>query len=712
MSQSLLRSVLVAAMILAVHLPPGYGQASSSQYYGYEAQYKVKVEFVRVRMRDGVEVAARITRPDAEGRFPAIMSYSPYRLLMRLKSSVPSEREYDHYLHGSSYFAERGYAVIDYDVRGTGNSAGSSQDIYADDERRDAYEMVEWIAAQPWCTGNVGLWGMSYRGVVQWQVAKQQPPHLKAMLVGSANTDVYLDWTYPGGALRPYMFDSYSSIMTAYNFSPPDIEVAGQKWSEIWREHLENNRPWGLGYITHPVHGPYWRDRSLEPDYDRVTVPTMVYSGWVDPYPTPGLRAFSKVEVPKRALIGPWGHSWPENALPGPRIDGRVEFLKWFDQWLKGIDTGVLEEPPITLFVRTYSEPHPRMADEDAGFFRYEKEWPLARTQYKAMHFHSGGRLSQELSASAQEERDTYTYHPAVGITSGIYWGGGILPWAMPIDQRHDEAYSLTYTTPVLKEDTEVTGEPKAVLYVSSSADTAYFHVKITDVAPDGTSKWVADGGLLGSHRNSHAEPEPLEPGAVYELKIPLKYMAYLFPAGHRIRIDVASADFQNAWPTAKPAVNAIHRSKKYPSHIVLPFVPPQNPKLPPPDLKPSPTPVPKPEEKMKTKHRIIQDLVNQTTTVELMRSGSSKSENGQTEWTRNLQSAYTVSHTDPANAVLKATCEYTIIRVGEIIKVEANEVTSSDITSFRHLTEVEVTLNGRRHFHKSWEVSVPRKYN
>ncbi len=153
MSQSLVRFVLVAAMILAVHLPPGYGQASSSQYYGYEAQYKVKVEFVRVRMRDGVEVAARITRPDAEGRFPAIMSYNPYRRLTVIKSSTPSEREYNHSRHGSSFFAARGYAAIDFDVRGTGNSGGSSQDIYADDERRDAYEMVEWIAAQPWCSG-------------------------------------------------------------------------------------------------------------------------------------------------------------------------------------------------------------------------------------------------------------------------------------------------------------------------------------------------------------------------------------------------------------------------------------------------------------------------------------------------------------------------------------------------------------------------------
>ena len=167
MSQSLVRFVLVAAAILAVPFQQIFGEnareaMAKGNYYGYEAQYKVKVEFVRVRMRDGVEVAARITRPDAEGRFPAIMSYNPYRRLTVIKSSVPSEREYDHYLHASSYFAERGYAVVDYDVRGTGNSAGSSQDIYADDERRDAYEMVEWIAARPWCSGKVGLWGKSY----------------------------------------------------------------------------------------------------------------------------------------------------------------------------------------------------------------------------------------------------------------------------------------------------------------------------------------------------------------------------------------------------------------------------------------------------------------------------------------------------------------------------------------------------------------------
>ena len=160
-----------------------------------------------------------------------------------------------------------------------------------------------------------------------------------------------------------------------------------------------------------------------------------------------------------------------------------------------------------------------------------------------------GGELGREVF-SCESSASEYAYNPAVGITAGIYWGGGIMPWAMPVDQRLDEALSLTWTTPPLERDLEVTGNPVAVLHVSSSAETAYFHVKLTDVAPDGTSKWLTDGGLLGTHRTSHARPEPMEPGKVYELRIDMKYVSYLFEKGHRIRLSVASADFQNAWPT------------------------------------------------------------------------------------------------------------------------------------------------------------------
>ena len=235
---------------------------------------KVKIIYPRVAMRDGVELATKITMPDAEGRFPAVMMYHPYRGVREPLADYRDERPMF-----VPYLAERGYAIVQYDVRGTGNSGGWSKDIYSDDERRDGYEMVEWIARQPWSNGNVGMTGISYGGVVQWQVAVQNPPSLKTIIVRSANDSVYTEWTYPGGSLRPYMFDTYSPLMTAYNFAPPDPEIAGEKWSDIWQTRLDHNRPWGIGYISHQQEGPYWQDRSLSADYSRVKCPVFVIAG-------------------------------------------------------------------------------------------------------------------------------------------------------------------------------------------------------------------------------------------------------------------------------------------------------------------------------------------------------------------------------------------------------------------------------------------------
>lgn len=677
-------------------------------------RYRARIDHTtRAPMRDGVELGTVIVRPDAPGRFPAIMMYSPYRILTAVKPDN-SESEYNHRWDGPSYFAERGYAVVYFDVRGTGNSGGSTQDVYAPEEQRDACEMVEWIARQTWCDGNVGMWGISYGGVVQWQVGVQNPPHLKTLVVGSSNDTVYLDWVYPGGSLRPYMYDTFSPLMTANNFAPPDPEIVGEQWSALWQERLEKNVPWGIGWLLHALDDEYWKNQSLQPDYSRIKVPTMLWSGWADCYPTPILRAFSKLQVPKKVFVGPWGHDWPEGAVPGPRIDFRRELLKWFDRWLKSIETGVTEEPPVTLFVRTYKEPQPMMYIDDNGVWRAEMEWPPARTQSVPMYFGDGGRLDDK--PEAEQRHDSYEYDPTVGVTAGIYWGGGVIPWAMPLDQRADEIKSLTFTTAPLTQDTELTGEPKAVLFVSSSAETGYFHVKITDVAPDGTSKWVSDGGLLGSHRNSHIKPEPMSPGEIYELHIDLKFMAYVFQAGHRIRLAVASADLQNAWSCGTHAVHTLYRGGAHASHVILPFAPAQEPKLAPPDLHPSPRRVPTADDFAGSGHKITHDLVNDTVTVELTResgllpnSESARPPFGQSISRRLARSQYTVSRANPADVHLQAEHIYTISRPEGEVKIEANEALVSDEQMFRFTSRVEILVDGKSHFLKSWRVSRPR---
>ena len=674
-----------------------------------EYEGNVKVEIVRVPMRDGVELAVRIIRPDAEGEFPGVMSYSPYRRVTPVKTDYSEEgRKY------ASYLAERGYAMVDYDVRGTGNSGGWSKDIYSDDERRDGYDMVEWIADQPWSNGNVGMIGISYLGVVQWQVAVQNPPHLKAIIVRSANDSVYTEWTYPGGVLRPYMFDTYSPLMTAYNFSPPDPEVVGAKWSALWQERLEHSQPWGLGYISHPLNDDYWLDRSLSKDYSRVKAATLVIGGWSDVYPTALLRAYSKIKAPKHALVGPWRHIWPENekTVPGPRIDGRPIYLRWFDYWLKGKDNGVMDEPPVTLYVKQYDPPMAHMPLEEPGFWRHEKDWPIPRAQNTPMYFHPDGKLSRERHAGSVREGDELEYKPWVGITSGIHWGGGILPWGNPIDQRWDEAYSLVYTTPPLEEDVEVSGHPQAVLYVSSTADVAYFRVKLIDVAPDGTSKLVRYGGLNATHRDSDLEPKPLTPGEVYELKVDVKAMAYEFEKGHRIRVAIANADIQNAWPTPKNAVNTVYHGPRTPSHIVLPIIPPPQEELGEPDLVELPTADADTALKAQrpSRYSIEHDLLNQTTTVYLGKAGSSERGPGTQE--TDLQSSFTVSHQNPANAHLKATFVNTIKRPDSTIEIKATELTSSNEEAFRHISNVEIFLNGALFFNKSWSKTVPREHN
>jgi hypothetical protein len=666
--------------------------------YPYDPQNDVRIDWrVRVRMRDGEELGAKITRPDAEGKFPALVEYNPYRRL-----SKPLTDHEDEYPPVALYLAARGYVVVQYDVRGTGNSGGFTTDIYNEEERRDGHDMIEWAAAQPWCNGNVGMFGKSYSAVVQWQVAVQNPPHLKAIIVRSANDDVYTEWTNPGGAIRPYMFESYAPLMTAMNFAPPDADVVGEKWAELWNERLEKNHPWSIPWIEHLRNDAYWQSKSLSAGYDRVKCPVYVIEGWADWYSTALLRAFMHLKVPKKALIGPWGHYYAEErgAFPGPRIDARVEYLKWFDQWLKGIPTGILDEPPVTIFVREYKKPEPFYL-QDAGFWRRETEWPPARVKNTAMYLHAGGALQRQ---APEEEggHDEYVYNPGVGVTTGRHGRGNISPWAMPLDQRLDEPYSLVFTTGPLENDTEVIGNPTATLHVSSSAETAYFHVKFCDVAPDGTSKLVSDGGLNATHRRSHATPEPLQPGEVYELTIGLKFTAYRFHKGHRIRVMIASADFQNAWPTPKPAVNVVHRSRAHPSHATLPIVPPQDPKLPDPDFLESPHPLPKQESIPKPQHAVTFDLINQTVTSHFSTLPTSPPSGVN-------HSSFTVSLNNPAEAVIDSSCEYVVLRPDSEIRVDTHTVTASTESAYRHLVDVEIAVNGKRHFSKSWRVSVPR---
>jgi len=658
----------------------------------FSAKYGVKVlTGIQVRMRDGVVLNVRITRPDSAERFPAIVEYTPYR---RLGPALPDYREEKPPV--VPYLAERGYVIVQFDVRGTGSSSGYSTDIYSDDERRDGYDMIEWAAAQDWCTGAVGMIGISYGAVVQWQVAVQAPPHLKAIAVRSAGDNVYTEFSNPGGCIRPWMFEAYGPLMNALNFAPPDQAIAGERWDSIWRERLERSLPWTLGYLRNLVDGPYWRDRSVAPDYGRVTCPVLLVEGWADWYSTAELRAFQHLTVPKKVLIGPWGHSYPEEGrtCPGPRIDGRREYLKWFDRWLKNIDNGTMDEPPVTVFVRRWTAPT-LLCLEEPGEWRSGMAWPPSGVRMTEFFLGSDGRLG----ATPQDGGDSYEYRPSVGLAAGRRGLGITAPWGMPIDQRPDDAYSLLYDTAPVAETMELLGEPQAVLHVSSTAQVAYFHVRLCEVAPDGASRLISAGGLLATHRISHERPQPLAPGQIYELCFPLRHCAYALTPGNRLRVAVASAEFQNAWPTGEPARNTVFRGPRYPSRVVLPIAgskrgapTPHFEDSPIAALRGMPAPI----------YAIHHDLVADTVTCEMANADQNE---------LNV-SRYTVFNRDPAATVIESSLRYHPPRAGKTMQIDATCRTSSDATHYSHTSRVEIRVEGQLHFDKSWTETVPRNWS
>lgn len=643
-------------------------------------------ELLYVPMRDGVRLAVHLHRPAAAGRYPALLTYTPYRL-------GP--------LGPPPAIVGDGYAHVAFDIRGTGNSEGWSDSIYSGPERRDAFEMVEWAARQPWCTGAVGAYGISFGAVAALQLATAAPPHLKAVIARSGSDDPFTEWTNPGGCLRPYIYTCYAPLMSALNFAPPDPVSAGRGWRRVWRQRLDRSVPWGISFMKHVRDGRFWRERAMRGRYDRVRCAVFVVGGWADWYHSPLLRIFSELAGPKRALVGPWSHQWPDAAIPGPRIDWSRERLRWFDQWLKGRDTGLTREPPAALFIREFTRPEPLLLGEN-GAFRSESEWPPARSTMTPFYFQAGGGLGPTPpSGRGTGAGDTHVFDPRTGASTGFHGGGPFNDnWAMPLDQRAEEGLCLVYSGKPLEADLEVTGWPVARLHVRSTARVTAFCVKLCDVAPDGTSVLVTKGWLNSAYRGSFSEPRPLVPGRPCALDVKLLSCAWRFRRGHRVRVLVSSADILNIWPTPEACENTVYCCPGRASAILLPVTPARTPALPPPALGNSAAPLPERAAVTPPTLEIVDDRLRGTRTVHhAVRYGAHM---GNEAW-------YTVNAGDPARVEARATGDVTVICEGTRVRTEAETLTTSDARRFRHEVTVRVTVDGRKRFEKSWSARVAR---
>ena len=662
-----------------------------------EPTFRVRIQKnVRVPMRDGVRLAADLFRPDAEGAFPALVEYHPYR-----KDDMSVPRNGPHL-----FFAERGYVSVRLDVRGTGASEGVNTDEYPLQEQIDGYDAIEWIARQPWCDGNVAMFGSSYSGFTALQVALHRPPHLKTIIPIYATDDRYTDdCHYAGGCLRMYYdIGFYATRMVAWNALPPAMDGLEEDWQQIWKEHLEGQVPYMVTWLAHQVNDAYWHPASVAGQYEKIACPVFLIGGWQDGYPNPPLRLFEHLRVPRRLVIGPWNHARPDAAIPGPRIHYLHEMLRWLDHWLKGRDTGVMREPPIAVHMQRYNEPRPgrRLT---TGEWRYLPSWPPPDARERTFFLAPEGGLALEQSGA--KGMAEFRYEPMAGSAGGL-WSGG-LSVGLPGDQRPDEAFSLVFTSPPLSEQVEMLGRPRAILHASSSAEVAAFVVKLSDVAPDGGSALVARGILNGTRRRSLADPSPMVPGESYELAIDMDATGWTFEPGHRVRLAVSGSDFPNVWPTPYPATNRVSLGGDSPSRLALPLAPAHLPDSSRPEFLPPPSVQPIAEVISEgPAWEVRHDVMQGTTTVHIEQERTLRLPDG-TEIAEHQRMRNTVSKDDPATASAEGETRVRRTHRGVITEANARGIVTSSANTLELTIDLDVLADGRPHFQRRWSASFPR---
>ncbi len=514
----------------------------------------------RIVATDGVRLAARLWLPETLPA-PVVLEALPYRM-DDLTASEAEEYE--------RLCQEGGLAVCRLDIRGTGSSEGIATDEYTAAEHDDICHVIEWLAAQEWSNGSVGMYGTSWSGFNSLQVACLRPPALRAIAPIYASDDRYTDDVhYMGGVPKAVDLVDWVLYMVACNALPPVPAVFGDGWREEWARRLDEPEPWLLRWLEEQADGPYWRHGSVRPRYDRIVCPTLIVAGWADGYSNIALRGFEALTCPRRAIIGPWGHSSAETAIPGPHIDLVPELIRWFRRWLADEHNGIDEEPPLAVFSRRSTRPRVDL-DLMRGEWRAEPTWPA-------------NRLREHVLRPSDAGADTIHVRGDVGRAAWISCAGR-LPWGLPGDQRLDDELSLTYDWPPLERELDVMGQPRVRLTLTPHAPVQTLSIRLCDVFPDGTSALAGRGVLNLAHRHGHDAPAPLEPGVAVEVEVELEATAWVFEPGQRVRLALSGADWPNTWPPPSAAPIEVDRASV---SLILPVLdgpsPLPAPALPPP---------------------------------------------------------------------------------------------------------------------------------
>lgn len=513
-------------------------------------------------MSDGTHLAARIWMPeDAETNpVPAILEYIPYRK----RDNTRSRDALNH-----PYFAGHGYASIRVDIRGSGDSEGVLQDEYLQQELDDGVEIIRWIAQQNWCDGSVGMIGISWGGFNGLQIAALQPPELKAVISVCSTDDRYSDDVhYMGGCMLTDNL-AWASTMFAYTSLPPDPELVGENWRPMWLDRLEHSGLWLENWLAHQRRDDYWRHGSICEDFSAVQCPVMAVSGWADGYSNSVFRLLSNLDVPTKGLIGPWSHMYPHMGTPGPDIGFLQESVRWWDHWLKGQDTGIMDEPHLRVWMQ-YSVPPATGYTHRPGRWVAEPAWPSSHVQ-ESIYGLSEGHLVP--AGTPVSDTPLWNQSPlGLGLFAGKWCSYSATP-DLPHDQREEDGGALVFDSEPLSEPLEIMGPPVIELELEADKPHAMICVRLSDLAPDHKATRSTYGMLNLTHRDSHAEPSPLVPGKRYRVAVQLNDIAQRFEAGHRLRISISTSYWPLAWPAPELACLTVHPKS---SRLRLPVRPPR----------------------------------------------------------------------------------------------------------------------------------------
>ena len=624
-------------------------------------QTSIEVRDLWIPMPDGVRLHARAWLPaDIETQpAPALLEYLPYRL-----DDWTSVRDSERH----PYYASHGYASIRVDIRGTGSSEGLFDDEYSETELDDGEALIAWLAAQPWCTGAIGMFGISWGGFNSLQLAERVPAALRAIVTVCSSDDRYdNDVHYIGGAVLAIDMAAWAGTMLAFASRPPRPEVVGDDWVRQWRERLQSQRPLAPLWMAHQERDDYWRRGSVCENYAGVRAAVLAVGGWADPYRDTVFRLVANLDSPVKGIIGPWSHHYPDRGrAPGPGIDFLGETLRWWDRWLKGIDTGVENDPDLRAWITEQAPPEPYIATQSG-------EWVGVNRAAEAP------RHRLDLGTGRAIVRSPW----ATGQDAGRFFAFGN-PADLPPDQRAEDGRSVCIDHRVGEAPVDLLGRAVARLRLRSTHDRGHVIIRLCDVAPDGSSTLVSRGVLNLVKRDGMDRVAPLTPHEDVDVEVPLVGAGYRFVPGHRIRVALANHYWPWVWPHAVEDTLEVDLEHSW---VTLPLVPDSAQRVefetafharPITIVEPGGAP------RARSARTVSHDLATQVTTMEVDPDygGTRQYPDGLT-FLESAHEVYTIQESNPASPRTESRWELRLAADGWAAEVETYSMISSDADTF-----------------------------